>query len=102
VMLYTGWEQLLRRYLGGFGMGGWLSYGPPPEHQWVEMADNREEYDSWDYFPLWDGHVDEDGTNAWHLVDPLRSFVPLSRGGSGRCGERRERNESVECVEIAT
>jgi hypothetical protein len=63
----------------GFRNGGWLYSGPPPEHQWVEMADNGEEYDSWDYFPLWGGGVDKDGTNNWHLVDPLRPFVPLSK-----------------------
>ena len=60
----------------GFRNGAWLFYGPPPQHRWVEMADNGEEYDSWEYFPLWGGGVDEDGTNK---VDPLRSFVPLAK-----------------------
>lgn len=61
----------------GMKKGGWLPSNNP-ENYWVEMADTGEEYDFWDYFPLWDEDVKEDGTSTFRLVFPLRPFVPHS------------------------
>jgi hypothetical protein len=62
----------------GMKKGAWL-FSNEPQDSWIEMADTGEEYECWDYFPLWDGFVKKDGTHAYKPVFPLYRFVPRER-----------------------
>jgi hypothetical protein len=46
------------------------------EEMWVMELDNGEEYDHYDYFPVWKGGVDENGRKSHVLSYPLLPFVP--------------------------
>ena len=44
---------------------------------WDEVEDNGEEYDYYNYFPMWTPIRREDGTEGYKLVDPLKAFIPV-------------------------
>jgi len=43
------------------------------------MPDTGEEYDFWQYFPLWDQVIRQDGLTPFRLVFPLHPFVPYAK-----------------------
>jgi hypothetical protein len=50
----------------------------PTQEMWFLEPDNGEEYDSYDYFPVWSGGVDENGRRTEVLVNPVLPFIPPS------------------------
>ena len=46
------------------------------QEMWVVEPDNGEEYDMYDYFPVWRGVTDENGVRTEVLAYPLLPFIP--------------------------
>jgi len=72
--LWRARKSLEEVYLGIRERRWWVG----SENPWERVQDNGEDYEHYDYFPVWRGGVEENGTNNFRLAYSLRDFTPLS------------------------